>query len=155
MTGQEVRLTDRIFSVAGAHAPEAKRFVKFAIVGGIGAVIDFSVLNLLVLAFGVDKFYANIVSVICAIISNFWWNRHWTFPESREHELHVSFGKFFVVNLLGLGINQAVFVYSDKYFFDPLFDHPIDYNLAKLTAIGIVLFWNFFVNRFWTYRDIG
>jgi len=154
MTNEETRLSDRIFSVAGAHAPEAKRFVKFAIVGGIGAVIDFGVLNLLVLVFSVDKFYANIISVICAIFSNFWWNRHWTFPESREHELHISFGKFAAVNLVGLGINQAVFVLTDKYFFDPLFVHPFDYNLAKLTAIGIVLFWNFFANRKWTYRDI-
>jgi putative flippase GtrA len=31
---------------------------------------------------------------------------------------------------------------------------PYDYNLAKMCAIGIVLFWNFFANRLWTYRGL-
>ncbi len=31
---------------------------------------------------------------------------------------------------------------------------PWDYNLAKIAAIGVVLFWNYFVNRKWTYKGI-
>ena len=27
-------------------------------------------------------------------------------------------------------------------------------NLALALAVGIALFWNFFVNRYWTYGDI-
>ena len=154
MTNQELKFSDRVFSLAGEHQHEAKRFTKFAIVGGIGAVIDFAVLNLLILVFIVDKFYANIFSVMCAVISNFWWNRRWTFPESREHEIHISFGKFALVNLVGLVINQIVFVLSDNLIYASLAPHPIDYNLAKATAIGVVLFWNFGANRLWTYRDI-
>ncbi len=154
MANEEITMRDRVVAIVQENRREGKRFVKFAIVGGIGAIVDFSVLNLLILAFGWDKFYANIVSVSCAIISNFWWNRRWTFPESREHDLHVSFGKFATVNLIGLMINQAVFVLTDTFIFGPLFEHPIDYNIAKATAIGLVLFWNFFANRKWTYRDI-
>lgn len=154
MANEDMRLSDRIFSLAGARAPEAKRFTKFMIVGGIGALIDFGVLNLLIGVFGWDKYLSNVVSVSCAIVSNFWWNRHWTFPESREHDLHKSFAKFASVNLIGLGINQIVFFLADYFIFDPMFDHPLDYNLAKLTAVGVVLFWNFFANRKWTYRDI-
>jgi putative flippase GtrA len=128
--------------------------MKFAIVGTIGAVVDFSVLNLLVLGFSVPKEYANLVSVMCAIFSNFTWNRLWTFPESRERPVHTQFGKFAIVNLVGLAINQVVFISTDALIFDELFSHPIDYNLAKATAIIVVLFWNFFVNRHWTYRGI-
>ncbi len=137
------------------HQKEAKRFVKFSIVGAIGAVVDFSALNVLILVFGWEKFFANIVSVSCAIVSNFWWNRHWTFPESRNHVLHISFGKFALVNLVGLIINQFVFLLSDKFIFDPLLPHPLDYNLAKAAAIGVVLFWNFGANRLWTYRGLA
>ena len=144
----------KINALWNQHQPEVARFGKFAVVGTIGAIVDFSVLNLLVLAFGWDKYAANIVSVCCAILSNFTWNRLWTFPESRDHAIHISFGKFALVNLVGLGINQLVFVTADKYIFDPLFDHPLDYNLAKAAAIFVVLFWNFAANRFWTYRDI-
>jgi putative flippase GtrA len=154
MTTDEMTTREKIVAVVMENRREGKRFVKFAIVGGIGAAIDFGVLNLLILVFNWDKFYANLFSVSCAIISNFWWNRHWTFPESRDHDLHISFGKFAAVNLVGLVINQIVFVATDRFIFDPLFPHPIDYNLAKATAIGVVLFWNFGANRMWTYRDI-
>jgi putative flippase GtrA len=154
MADEQATMLHKVSAIVQENRQEGKRFVKFAIVGGVGAIVDFGVLNLLVLAFDWDKFYANIISVSCAIISNFWWNRRWTFPESREHDLHISFGKFATVNLIGLLINQAVFVLTDNYIYGPLFAHPIDYNIAKATAIGIVLFWNFFANRKWTYRDI-
>lgn len=141
--------------VKEAH-PEVKRFIKFMIVGGFGAVLDVTVLNVLILVFGVPKFYANIISVSCAILSNFTWNRLWTFPESREHPVHSQLGKFATVNLIGLGINQLVFVVTDYLIFLPLMPahETLAYNLAKMCAIGVVLFWNFGINRIWTYRSV-
>ncbi len=142
--------------VKEAH-PEVKRFIKFAIVGGIGALLDFAVLNGLIFGLGFPKFYANIVSTCCAILSNFTWNRLWTFPESREHALHSQFGKFLVVNIVGLAINQAVFVVTDNFIFLPLLTQAHEIwaiNLAKACAIGVVLFWNFGINRIWTYRHV-
>lgn len=130
------------------------RFFKFAIVGTIGAVVDFSVLNLLVLGADMPKEYANLVSVSCAIISNFTWNRLWTFPESRERPLHTQFAQFALVNVVGLVINQIVFLGTDALIYAQLFPHPWDYNAAKATAIIVVLFWNFFINRKTTYKGI-
>jgi putative flippase GtrA len=138
-----------------AH-PEVRRFIKFATVGFFGAVVDFSILNILVFLFGVPKEYANLVSVTCAIISNFIWNRLWTFPESQGDAFHTQFGQFALVNLVGLAINQTVFLLSDHYVFEPmLLPHKtIPLNLAKACAIGVVLFWNFGANRVWTYGHI-
>lgn len=144
----------KIITLVSTHQLEFVRFMKFATVGALGAVVDFSVLNLLVLGFGWAKEYANIVSVCCAILSNFTWNRLWTYPESRERPLHTQFGQFALVNLIGLGINQIVFLTTDALIYAPLVEHPFDYNLAKATAIIVVLFWNFFINRVWTYRGI-
>jgi hypothetical protein len=28
-------------------------------------------------------------------------------------------------------------------------------NLALVCRVGVLLFWNFFVNRFWTYNDVA
>jgi putative flippase GtrA len=145
-------LLNRVGFLKKTH--ELVRFFKFAAVGGLGAVVDFTVLNLLVLVFGWPKWTANIVSVACALLSNFTWNRHWTFPESRDRPLSTQFGKFATTNLIGLGINQVVFLGTDALVFAHLAPHPLNYNLAKATAIGVVLFWNFFVNRLWTYRGI-
>ncbi|MBI5303474.1 MAG: GtrA family protein [Chloroflexi bacterium] len=144
----------KLLSLIALNQSEFNRFFKFVIVGGVGAFVDFSVLNWLVLGVGLPKEYANLVSVICAIVSNFTWNRLWTYPESRERPWHTQFGKFTIVNLIGLGINQRVFLSADALIFGPVLPHPLDYNAAKATAIGVVLFWNFFINRQWTYRGI-
>ncbi len=144
----------KLTAFVSTHQEELTRFSKFATVGALGAMVDFSILNLLILNLGWGKFFANIAAVSCAIVSNFTWNRLWTFPESRDHALHISFGKFGLVNLFGLGINQLVFLATDEFIFGNWFEHPLDYNLAKATAILIVLFWNFGANRLWTYRDI-
>ena len=144
----------KLLTLVAGNQDEVARFMKFALVGALGAVVDFSVLNFLVLVAGWPKEYANLVSVTCAIFSNFIWNRLWTFPESRDRPLHTQFGQFALVNLIGLAINQIVFLITDALVYNSLAPHPLDYNLAKATAILVVLFWNFFINRRWTYKGI-
>ena len=139
--------------VREAH-PEIKRFIKFMLVGGFGAVLDVTVLTLLVFFVHVPDYLANIISVSCAIVSNFTWNTLWTFPETRtQSNLHKHFVQFALVNLVGLGINELVFIVTDHYIFEPLLGQLGIYP-AKMFAIGVVLFWNFGMNRIWTYRHI-
>lgn len=149
---------------------ELERFVKFAIVGAFGAVVDFTVLNIMKLLFehmglgvgwniGLDVqqiqlIAANIISFSTAVISNFTWNRLWTFPESRDRPIRSQLAQFSAVNVAGLLINTIILITADTYFFSNFFSQRISYNLAKAFAIGVVLFWNFGVNRIWTYKGI-
>ena len=89
---------------------ERTRFLKFAVVGTIGAVVDFGFFNLLSGFFGVQHVWASVLSFTAAIISNFTWNRLWSFPESRARPLRTQLPQFALVNLIGLGINQVVFL---------------------------------------------
>ncbi|GAB4506250.1 MAG: hypothetical protein Kow00123_03880 [Anaerolineales bacterium] len=143
----------RLLELAQTNRKEFVRFIKFAIVGTSGAVVDFGVLNLLHLVFGFSKFWANTCSFTLAVINNFTWNRLWTFPESRERPLRSQLAQFALVNVAGLAINQVVFLSLDRYVFGPWLG-PLGYNVAKAIAIIVVLFWNFGVNRVWTYRGI-
>lgn len=129
------------------------RFVKFAIVGAIGAIIDFAVLNLMHGAFGWPLLWANTLSVSAAIVSNFTWNRLWTYPESRSRRKRKQLPQFALINLIGLGINNLIVVGLTAVFTN-FIPNPWDYNLAKAIAIGVVLFWNFGANRLWTYRGL-
>ena len=97
---------------------------------------------------------ANAISFSTAVLSNFTWNRLWTFPESRERPLGSQLVQFAIVNILGLGINTLVLLVMDQYVFQHFVSERLSYNLAKALAIGIVLIWNFGVNRIWTYRGI-
>lgn len=132
---------------------ELTRFIKFALVGTLGAVIDFSILNLMHKAFYWSLLASNSLSFTCAVLSNFTWNRLWTFPESRERPIRTQLPQFALVNLIGLGINNLVLL-NLAALFSHFIPDPFDYNLAKAIAIIIVLFWNFGVNRIWTYKGI-
>jgi putative flippase GtrA len=154
--GNEVTLLSAfstIFTLYSDNRKEFVRFVKFALVGTVGAIVDFGVLNLMHKAFGWPLLWANTLSVSIAIVSNFTWNRLWTYPESRARRKRKQLPKFALINFIGLGINNLVVVGLDAVFGQFIAD-PWDYNLAKAIAIGVVLFWNFGANRLWTYRGL-
>ncbi len=136
-----------------AHQKEYHRFAKFAVVGALGSVIDFSLLNLMRGVFGWQLIWANTLSVSVAIVSNFIWNRLWTFPESRTRKKRTQLVQFALVNFFGLLLNNLIVVGFD-YLLSPYINEPWSYNIAKAIAIGIVLFWNFGANRLWTYRGL-
>lgn len=131
---------------------EVERFVKFGAVGTLGTLVDFTTLNLLILGFSLPKFWANTCSFTVAALSNFVWNRLWTFPESRQRALGRQLAQFFAVSVGGYAINQTLFLSLDRWVFSGW--GPAGYNLAKAIAIVVVLFWNFIVNRIWTYRGL-
>ena len=145
-------LLDRIVAMFGDKGKEIERFIKFAIVGGFGTLVDFAILNVLILSVGVDQFAANTCSFSVAAFSNFLGNRLWSFPESRERRFVSQLGRFFIVSLGGYLINQTLFMGTSRYLFAGL--GTLGYNLAKTLATVVVLFWNFGINRIWTYRGI-
>jgi putative flippase GtrA len=132
---------------------EVVRFLKFALVGALGMVVDLTILNVMHKVVGLPLLVANTISFSTAVVSNFTWNRLWTFPESRERPIIPQLAQFALVNIVGLAINNVVLwaVFNLVTNFIP---DPLDYNFAKITAIGVVLFWNYGMNRLWTYRGI-
>jgi len=160
----------QLIALAQQNRKELTRFAKFLVVGAIGAAVDFGILNALMLTlrarqvslgtwplFGTlalngNLTLSNTISFTSAVISNFIWNRHWTYPESRSKPLAGQLGQFFVVNTAGLAINLTVLNALDPFFTRLL--GPLGYNAAKAVATIVVMFWNFFVNRFWTYSDV-
>jgi len=143
--------------VPPAHRKEAKRFMKFAIVGGIGFVIDTGALTLLVFLFGLtedwQRLIAKAISFTLAVISNFLWNRYWTYPESRSKPIGRQMTQFFVLNLMGLGINLIVFGFADALLTPIVGPAPALYG-AQVSAVTVAMFWNFAANRLITYNDV-
>jgi len=121
-------------------------------VGTLGFVIDFGTLNLLVLVMGLEVLVANTISFTLAVLSNFTWNRLWTYPDSRSKPIRSQLTQFSIVNVLGLGINTLV-LWALTPASTALIGR-LGYNIAKAIATVVVLFWNFFVNRYWTYSDV-
>lgn len=143
---------DYLLNVLEKQGGEAKRFLKFAIVGTSGAVVDFGLLNLGILVFGLPKALANTISFSAAVVNNFLWNRLWTFPETRSSPFLSQFWKFALVSIAGYFLNQTIFLGLDHLLLYRL--GTLGYNLSKAVATLVVLFWNFGVNRIWTYREV-
>jgi putative flippase GtrA len=143
---------------------ERTRFLRFIVVGLFGALVDFGVMNLLTHAFGFPLVVAGTISFIAAILSNFTWNRYWTYPDSRSKSLLRQLGEFTIVNAAGLLIRVPILAFLEpvllRFFnwlpsryslFTPEF---LAKNFTLAIAVIIVMFWNFFVNRYWTYSDV-
>ena len=142
---------------------EQVRFVKFAIVGAIGSALDFGIMNFLTQLFNIRLVFAGTISFICAVINNFTGNRFWTYPESRSRPMLHQLGMFFVVNAAGIAIRIPILHFVEPPManaFESMahLSHVSSEFLAKnatlALAIGVVMLWNFFVNRYWTYNDI-
>ena len=144
---------------------ERNRFLKFSVVGAFGALVDFGTLNLLMSLLNVAPKLLQAISFTAAVTSNFIWNRVWTYPDSRSKSITSQLGKFFLVNIFGLGIRTLIFSGLEEPFrnlFSKLRLLPIGFitddwlgiNFTLGIAIVVVMFWNFFINRIWTYNDV-
>jgi len=144
---------------------ERERFFKFAVVGAFGALVDFGSFHLLMSIFDLPAEWAQAGSFTLAIISNFIWNRLWTYPDSRSKPITHQLVTFFLVNIVGLAIRTPIFTGLESPFrnlFDKLSFLPIGlvtadrlgYTFALGVAVVVVMFWNFFINRVWTYNDV-
>jgi len=145
---------------------ERTRFLKFAVVGSIGALVDFAVFNLLTRFLNVDPVLASVISFTVAVLNNFTWNRYWTYPDSRSKPLANQLTSFGIINVIGVAIRTPVFALVDgplQRLYESLpflqifpFMTPefLGYNTALAIAIILVMFWNYFINRYWTYNDV-
>jgi len=108
---------------------------------------------------------ASVISFLAAVINNFVWNRYWTYPDSRSRPVVKQLAMFSLISLMGLLIRTPLFAFLEVQL-TRLFislDAPsigfitaefMGHNLALAIAVVVVMFWNFFVNRYWTYNDV-
>ncbi len=144
---------------------ERERFLKFAVVGAFGALVDFGTFHLLISITRLAPEWAQAVSFSMAITSNFIWNRFWTYPDSRSKQISSQLVTFFLINTVGLAIRTPIFtglegpfrsLFEDFTFlpFGLITADRLGYTFALGVAVVVVMFWNFFINRVWTYNDV-
>lgn len=153
--------------MSGRPRREFVRFFKYAVVGTIGSAVDFAAFNLLRGPLGLPSVLAQALSFSAALTNNFFWNRYWTYPDSRSKGVFQQATRFSLVNLVGLAIRTPIFVLTEPGMISlarrllgsfrgvDLFIEAatLGPNLALAAAVIVVLFWNFGANRVWTYSD--
>jgi putative flippase GtrA len=180
----ETKPLTRIVTLARSQPKERKRFIKFLMVGAVGFAVDLGSFNLMHALFigpwvalnllpaglpqigayftGHPEVIEQSFSFCLAVLSNFLWNYMWIYPEAREANQAKKLTKFAIVSVAGLLIGAPVFSIALGIWRGLIgatalaaLQFNVAGNLALMTRVGALLFWNFFVNRYWTYRDVG
>ena len=174
-----------IASRFGDKSKEVERFLKFMFVGVVGFIVDFGTVTLLQATIlpptnkSGDRLIINVIlatsiSFIAALISNFTWNRLWTYPDSRSRSARQQLVMFTFISIVGY-LGRTIWITNAYHFlgtlFMPLFvplirlfktayiptmaaDDKLGTMIAMVIGVIIVTFWNFFANRRWTYNDV-
>jgi len=169
-------------TLPSVKSKETSRFLKFLAVGVVGFTVDFGGFTLFH-ALRVGPWVAarlvpvspalatyltanpevieQALSFCVAVTSNFIWNYFWIYPEARKANQANKIMKFIVVSVAGLAVGVPVFgvaLFLAKGFVVTAGLTHLSFNLAGYIAlicrVGVLLFWNFFVNRYWTYREV-
>jgi putative flippase GtrA len=169
----------------GDKSKEVERFLKFAVVGFIGAAVDFGTVIVLQatllppadkdgVAIPSNVVVATSIAFLAAVISNFLWNRFWTYPDSRSRSARRQLALFMFVSFVGWfgrtiwirasyhGIGEIamqallpfIHLFRPVYIPSVTADDKLGTLVAQLIGVVVVMFWNFFVNRYWTYNDV-
>jgi putative flippase GtrA len=120
------------------------QFVSYASAGAMGTFVQYAMLFILVEALAMYPVAASILGSVAGAIVNYLLSHHWVFRSKRKHSETLT--KFVTVGGLGLVLNAAI-----MYVLVTM--AGTHYLLAQVVATGIVLFWNFLGNRFWTFAD--
>lgn len=114
------------------------KILKFGVVGLSGMIIDFSSTYLCKEILKIHKYISNAIGFGLAAGWNYMFNRIWTF-ESHNPHIGFEFLRFFLVSLIGLGINTLILWLLVSKFRQHFY-------FSKLLAIAVVMVWNFVVN---------
>jgi putative flippase GtrA len=121
-----------------------REVLAFGLIGIANTVVDFGVYNALIF---LGALKANAASTLVATTSSYAMNRRWTYRDRLRGGLHREYTLFFLFNLIGLGIQEAVLGLAKYGLGFGENDHRLELNLFKCAGIAIAM-----VFRFWSYR---
>jgi putative flippase GtrA len=119
---------------------------KYSVVGASGTIIDLLFLYILVDILSFDVIYAAIISFILAATNNFIFNKGWTFKNTTNSDLyHIKYLKFMIISIIGLLFTVTLMFFINKVLM-------IWYISAKIVTSIVVLLWNYYANKNWTFK---
>jgi putative flippase GtrA len=122
-------------------------FIRFALVGGAGYLVDLAMLAIATEQLGLDAFRGRVLSIAVAMTATWLGNRYFTFAERRARGSFSAIAqeglKFAGANLIGAAVNYGVYAALVAYAASPF------NNLYLAQIIGVLagLVFNFTLSR--------
>ena len=135
-------------NVWGIRLQSSKTFIKFAIVGASGVLVNLGFFTLL-LMMEINKYIASPIAIELSIIWNFLLNNYWTFRWRKTgSRTRIRGLKFNLVSVIALGVSYGTFVALSIAFPDT---KPQFHQLIGIVPATLV---NYFLNSYWTFRHV-
>jgi putative flippase GtrA len=128
--------------------PMLPEVTKFCVIGGIGTVMDLGGAAILHGRYHFEPLAAKAVSVSIATVFTYLGSRFWTFRHRDNQAVHREALLFFLLNLVGLLIAEAV-IGTETYV---LGQHgSLGYNVASVIGSGLGTIFRFYAYRKWVF----
>jgi len=137
--------------------PIIKQAMKFILVGILNTLIDLGVLNLLIWLSGIaaGPFYSVFkgISFVAAVINSYLLNKFWTFRKKETGGVKREFSQFFIVSVIGFGINVGVASLVVNVI-GPQFGISVKLwaNIGAVCATFVSMIWNFLGYKFIVFK---
>jgi len=119
------------------------QFTKYFLVGFSGLFLDLATLIFFKEFFGLNATIAVILNQILMLTYNFLLNKYWSFKNTEMPHKQI-------IRYLTLAGLNYLFSVGMMYFFNHIYE--FDYRLVRIATIAMMVFWNFFLYKFWVYK---
>lgn len=136
-----LRLQYAVSTLLGLHPA-----VVFAFVGGFSTGLHYALLIALKIGLDINATVATSIGYVVSAVFNYWLNRWLTFRSTRAHR--EALPRFMLTAALGLMINSSIVWVLNGL-------AGVHYLIAQVFATGATLFWNYGLNKYWTFRKTG
>jgi len=120
----------------------SRGFAAFAGVGALATTLHYAVLMVLVDLARLDPVGSSTAGAIVGASLSYCLNHRVTFRSERPHASAI--GRFAVTALIGFCLNAGIMLITRLY-------PALHYLACQVIATVVVLFWNFFVSKYWTF----
>jgi putative flippase GtrA len=146
-----------------------RQFIKFCLVGALSTAVNLGVLYLLVELLHILQYFqsehvgravALTIAFVVSVVNGYFWNSKWTFRQSDAAGERRRIFQFTVTNLVGLCLNVLIATTVAHrtpgillQALSPYLKRDPGVFVGTIAATVIVVFWNFTVNKYWTFRS--
>jgi putative flippase GtrA len=123
--------------------PQRVFFMKYAVVGSSGFLLDMLLLKILKEHFGIRPLFGVLISQAVVLLYIFLLNKYWSFNTRQwQHIQAIKFGTLASFNYL--------FGFAMMYFLNEKLE--IHYLIVRGISLVFIVSWNFLLYRYWVYK---
>jgi putative flippase GtrA len=125
--------------------PERYRVVRYFIIGGISALMEFVLFAILIKVCSVKWYYANVLSFILINLVHYALSIRFVFESGARFAKHQEILLTFLASGVGLLVNQLALYLLMRLL-------GLEVLVAKIGAIGITFLWNYIARQSFIFR---